>query len=210
MQLGTFAIIHWKTNRCVSIRLRYSAGMEQSEAILIGRSRYSETSLIVHWCAPEAGLFRTLAKGALRPKSTFGNRLDLFVSADIQWHRSRRSDLHTLGELKWKDPRLGIRESYGRVLAATYLVKVVTWVAEPGTPIPGLYGVLAKAMDHLQANDPTEKLVRRFEWRLAQDQGVAGASEDDAAVVLEEALHRRLPLQRQQVMDWIRSQPEGC
>ena len=59
--------------------------------------------------------------------------------------------------------------------------------------------------DRFQKQPLYEALIELF-----RDQGVAGASEDDAAVVLEEALHRRLPLQRQQVMDWIRSQPEGC
>ena len=105
--------------------------MEQTEAILVGRSRYGETSLIVQWCAPEAGLFRTIAKGALRPKSPLAQRLDLFVTADLRWVRSRKSDLHTLAEANWSNPRLGLRESYGRVLAATYLVRLVERCVEP-------------------------------------------------------------------------------
>ena len=41
--------------------------MEKTQAILIDRMPYRETSLIVQWCAPGAGVFRTIAKGALRP-----------------------------------------------------------------------------------------------------------------------------------------------
>jgi integrase len=37
--------------------------VEKTDAILIGRTRYSETTLIVHWCSAELGLFRTIAKG---------------------------------------------------------------------------------------------------------------------------------------------------
>lgn len=183
--------------------------MEQSEAILVGRSRYGETSLIVQWIAPEAGLFRTIAKGALKPKSPFANRLDLFVSAEVRWVRSRRSSLHTLAEARWINPRLGLRSGYGRVLAATYLVRLVEKVAEPQTPLPGLCALLGKALDYLAENEPTRALVERFELRLAQDLGIAPADsgKPNAARLIEEAFHHRLPVQRRQVLDWIAAHP---
>lgn len=181
--------------------------MEQTEAILIGRSRYGETSLIVHWCAPEAGLFRTIAKGALRPKSPLGHRLDLFVRADLRWVRSRRSDLHTLAEVTWKDPRLGLRSSYGRVLAATYMVKLVERVVEPQAAVPGLYDLLSKALDFLAEKDPSVALVERFELRLAQDLGIAPEQDNgQSAYLIEEAFHRKLPIQRRQLMEWLATQ----
>lgn len=181
--------------------------MEQTEAILIGRSRYGETSLIVQWCAPEAGLFRTIAKGALRPKSPLGHRLDLFVRADLRWVRSRRSDLHTLTEVTWKDPRLGLRSSYGRVLAATYMVKLVERVVEPQAAVPGLYELLSKALDFLAEKDPTLALVERFELRLAQDLGIAPEQDSgQSAHLIEEAFHRKLPIQRRQLMEWLADQ----
>ncbi len=186
--------------------------MEQSEAILVGRSRYGESSLIVQWCAPEAGLFRTIAKGALRPKSPLANRLDLFVSADVRWVRSRRSELHTLAEVRWANPRLGLRSGYGRVLAATYLVRLVERVAEPQTPLPGLFTLLTKALDYLAEKEPTRALVERFELRLAQDLGIASMQEEaagqkSAAKLIEDAFHHRLPPQRRQLLDWIAAHP---
>ncbi len=181
--------------------------MEQTEAILVGRSRYGETSLIVQWCAPDAGLFRTIAKGALRPRSPFANRLDLFVSAEVRWTRSRRSDLHTLVETRWTNPRLGLRAGYGRVLAATYLVRLVELVAEPQAALPGLYALLVKALDYLAEKEPTRALVERFELRLAQDLGIAAEQGSSASAssarLIEEAFHRRLPPQRRQLFDWL-------
>ena len=112
--------------------------MEKTEAILIGRSRFSETSLIVHWCSADLGLFRTMVKGATRPKSPFAGQLDLFVTVEMGYRRSRTSDLHTLVEVRWTHPRLGLRSSYGRVLAATYLVKLVTQLVEPHAPLPAI------------------------------------------------------------------------
>ena len=139
--------------------------MENTPAILIGRSRWSETSLIVHWCAPELGLFRTMAKGALRPNSAFHGVLDLFVTADLRLARAKSGDLHTLAEAHLLQPRLGLRASYGRVLAATYLVKLLALAVEPHTPLPGLFDLLAKALDYLGDHDPSPAFLHRFELR---------------------------------------------
>ncbi len=179
--------------------------MENTPAILIGRSRWSETSLIVHWCAPELGLFRTMAKGALRPNSAFHGVLDLFVTADLRLARAKSGDLHTLAEAHLLQPRLGLRASYGRVLAATYLVKLLALAVEPHTPLPGLFDLLAKALDYLGDHDPSLAFLHRFELRLAEDLGLvgeAGAEGALAAHLLEQHLHKRLPVQRRQVLDW--------
>ena len=175
--------------------------MEKTEAILIDRSPYAETSLIVQWCAPEVGLFKTIAKGALRPKSPFVGRLDFFVSADVRFVRARASDLHTLSEVQWKEARLGLRQSYARVLAVTYFVKLIGQVVEREAPIPAVYELLHKALDYLATHEPTVALVERFERRLAEELGIAGA--DGFARAIEEAFHRRLPVQRTQLMKQI-------
>lgn len=180
--------------------------MEKTEAILIGRMRYAEASLIVQWCAPEAGLFKTIAKGALRPKSPLSGVLDLFVSAELRFVRSKSSDLHTLAEARWTNPRLGLRESYGRVLAATYLVKLVTLVAETGSPIPEIHDLLVKALDYLAAKDPVPALITRFEQRLAEMLGIVpegGDANGMASLAIEDSFHRKLPVQRRQVMEWM-------
>lgn len=175
--------------------------MEKTEAILIDRMLHRETSLIVSWCAPEMGVFRTIAKGALRPRSPFGGRLDLFVQSEVRFVRSRTGDLHTLAEVQWIDPRLGLRENYGRVLAVTYFVKLITQVVEREAPIPVVYDLLCKALDYLSAHQPNRALVERFEHRLAAEFGVAG--EANFATAIENAFHRKLPVQRGQLLRWI-------
>ena len=175
--------------------------MEKTQAILIDRMPYRETSLIVQWCAPGAGVFKTIAKGALRPKSPFSGRLDLFVSAEVRFVRGRTTDLHTLAEVDWVNPRLGLRQSYGRVLAATYFVKLITQVVERETAIPAIDDLLRKALDYLNGKEPTTALVDRFERRLAEELGIAG--EHGFPRSIEDAFHQRLPVQRGQLLRLI-------
>jgi DNA repair protein RecO (recombination protein O) len=189
--------------------LPLSKRMEKTEAILIDRRPWRETSLIVQWCAPEVGLFNTIAKGVLRPKSPFFGRLDLFVSAEVRFVRSRTGDLHTLAEVQWTDPRLGLRESYGRVLAATYFVKLIAQVAERETPIPVAHDLLHKALDYLATHDPTPALVLRFENRLAEELGIAAEGGQSGAASIQQAFHRRLPVQREQLFKRMGKNPKS-
>lgn len=180
--------------------------MEKTEAILIGRQRHTETSLIVQWLSAEAGLIKTIAKGALRPKSPFAGLLDLFVSADIRYASGKNTDLHTLAEARWTNPRLDLRTSYGRVLAATYFVKLITLVAEPHTPVPEMHDLLRKALDYLTEKHPTMPLIVRFEQRVAESLGIVPEGGDSlAAEAIADVFHRRLPVQRRQVIEWIKA-----
>lgn len=185
--------------------------MEQAHAILIHRLRYSETTLIVSWCSAELGLFKTIAKGALRPKSAFAGQLDLFVSSELRFSRAKSGDLHTLSEARWTNPRLGLRQNYGRVLAATYLVKLIELVVEPHAPLPEIHALLTKALDYLGDHDPSRAFVERFELRLAEDLGLVGAGSQApgaSAHAIEENFHKRLPVQRRQLLDWITARPK--
>lgn len=180
--------------------------VEKTNAILIGRHTLTETSLIVHWCAPECGLFKTVAKGALRPKSAFAGRLDLFVSAEIRFTRSHKSDLHTLSEAEWTEPRLALRTSYLRVLAATYLVRLVELMVERETPLLAIHELLEKALDYLNTHEPSKRLIERFELRLAEELGVSSPT-SKPAVALQMAVHHALPAQRRQL--WQRLEAVG-
>jgi recombinational DNA repair protein (RecF pathway) len=85
--------------------------MESTEAILLRKRKFSDTSLIVSWCTELIGCVQTIAKGARRPKSPFAGKLDLFFEAEISILRSRKTDLHTLAEVVLKNPFAGIRSN---------------------------------------------------------------------------------------------------
>jgi DNA repair protein RecO len=184
--------------------------VEKATAILINRTRLTETSLIVHWCSVDAGLFKTVAKGALRPKSPFAGRLDLFVTCEVAMVRSARTDLHILKEIHLVDPRLTLRSSYLRVLAATYFCKLVELVAERETPLAEVHDILKLALDHLNTHEPTAKLVARFENKLCEHLGLGSVAQGGAAL-LHDTFHKPMPPQRKQLFDELaRATGEGA
>lgn len=178
--------------------------MLKSEAILLRLHRFGDTSLIVHWCAPEAGLLKTLARGARRPKSPFFGRLDLFHRAEIGWVPSRRSDLHALREVTLLESRTGLQESYGRLLAAAYFVRLLEMAAEREAPVPELHDLLSRALAYLQAHDPTPAAVTHYEREMARALGVYPGG--TSAVQALRQLWHRLPEQRQPLLSWMAAQ----
>ena len=175
--------------------------METSNAILLRKRKFSDTSLIVSWCTESLGCIDTVAKGARRPKSVFGGKLDLFFEAEIQIKRSRRSSLHTLTEAVLRNPFAGIRESYRRTQTASYFVELVEISTAPEHPAPELFELLRRAFGFLNAKDPDLRAVRHFETELARLAGVHDIAmlKSDPAMALA-ALFGRLPRARQPLL----------
>jgi DNA repair protein RecO (recombination protein O) len=149
--------------------------MESTEAILLRKRKFSDTSLIVSWCTESFGCVQTIAKGARRPKSPFAGKLDLFFEAEISIVRSRKSDLHTLTEVALKNPFPGIRSNYLRTQTAAYFVELVEICTERDHHEPELFSLLRRAFGYLDANDPNLRTVTHFETELARIAGVHDA-----------------------------------
>ena len=176
--------------------------METSPAILLRKTRLSDTSLIISWCSREYGKIKTVAKGARRPKSAFAGKLDLFFVAEIQFVRSKKSDLHTLRELVLKEPLEGIRNDYPRVLLASYFVELLDIATESDHAVPELYDLLLRALRYLNTNPANLRALLHFESELARLAGVLDAGTTTPAVALGR-LHGRLPPGRAELLRQI-------
>jgi DNA repair protein RecO (recombination protein O) len=171
--------------------------VESTEAILIRKRKFRDTSLIVSWCTESFGCVQTVAKGARRPKSPFAGKLDLFFEAEISVVRSRKSDLHTLAEVVLKNPFPGIRSNYLRTQSAAYFVELIEICTERDHREPELFELLRRAFGYLDGNNPTTRAVAHFETELARIAGVHDAKKlkADPAFSLGN-LFGRLPLSR--------------
>ena len=163
--------------------------METTNALLLRKTKLTETSLIVTWFTADHGLIKTVAKGARDPKSKFAGGLDLFFDCEIQFSRSRRSELHILRETRLRDPHEGLRTNHERVALAAYFVELLELVTEPGHPAPDLHDLLHRAIGFLNANPASRRPMLHFESELARMLGIRNANVT-AAVAIGRAYHR--------------------
>lgn len=162
----------------------------QDEGILFHLRRQGETSLLAVWLTRHHGVVRTLAKGAAKPGSPMRGHLDLFHECEIGWEPSRRTTLHHLREARVIRPRSGLRQSYERILAATYFAQTIEQSAEPDSNLESLHGLLRLALDWLEKKEPHRKLVERFERAVLKQLG-ADDPRRSARALLDDLSHRR-------------------
>ncbi len=166
--------------------------VETTPAILLRKTKLTETSLIISWLSSAHGLLKTVCKGARNPRSPFAGMLDLFFDCEIVYVRSRKSELHILREVTLKNPFEGLRHDYSRVALGAYFIELIELATEPEHPAPELYELLQRALGFLDANPASRRALIHFENELARLLGIHHP-ELSAALAIGRAYHRLPP-----------------
>jgi len=174
---------------------RCLSSVDSTPAILLRKTKLTETSFIVTWFTEAHGRIKTVAKGARQPRSRFAGLLDLFFDCEIQFARSRKSDLHILREVVLRHPREGLRLDYTRVALASYFVELIELVTELDHPAPELHNLLNRAFTHLSEKPASLKALLHFEAELTRSLGIQGQENVTPAVAIGRVYHR-LPISR--------------
>lgn len=135
-------------------------------AFILHRREVTESSLILTVFSDRSGKLALIAKGALREKSPFRGRLELFSLASITYYENRRRGLNILSDCAVIDPHAALRSSFHSFMAACFLAELVDMGTGIGAPSEGVYELLAESFSALPSFPDTEILKRRFELRL--------------------------------------------
>ena len=170
--------------------------MEQTLGIVIRWFRYSDSSLIVHWVTQDHGRLNTMARGALRAKSSFKGKLDLFNQCQLSFKRSRQSTLHTLHEVQLQKHHSALSRQLSRFEQACYASQLISQCIEEDTPVEGLFELFDAYLMGMQVAQ-TESCLQTlcFECHLL-----------DLLGSLPPSTHPSLPSPvRNVVLDWMQN-----
>ena len=145
---------------------------ERAHGLILRTRPFTETSLIVNWLTPELGRISTVAKGARRTKSPFRGKLDLFYEGEFSFHRSRRSELHTLREIVLRETNTALRHDLGYLHQASYCATLIEQTTETQTPLPEIYELFFGFIRALPQQLPKPRTVFAFEFKLLQILGL--------------------------------------
>jgi DNA repair protein RecO (recombination protein O) len=163
---------------------------EQTRALILRTHPLTETSLIVQWLTRDFGRISTVAKGALRAKSPFRGKLDLFYLADISFQRSRTSELHTLREVSVKDFHAALRQNVKYLQQAAYFVQLIEQATETDTPLPEIFNLATAALAALSQGPPRSLTIFAFEIKLLNELGLQPGINADLSLGAQEILKR--------------------
>lgn len=147
--------------------------MIETAAIVLHAFDYRETSRIVRLATRDAGVVSVIAKGARRPKSRFGQGLDLFTSGSAQLVLHPSKDLHTMAGFDASRARPALAHSLRRFAAAAALAETCLRFGTEATA--GVHDALVEGLDRIATSDdaavPAATLAAG--WRIVGELGFA-------------------------------------
>ncbi len=119
-------------------------------AIVLHTFPYGETSKIARLLTRDHGVQSVMAKGATRPKSKFGARLQVLSQGHAQIYLKANRELQTLAEFDVVKQRQELTADVRRYAAAAALAELVMRCF-PAEPHPEVFDLVESALDHLTA-----------------------------------------------------------
>jgi DNA repair protein RecO (recombination protein O) len=123
----------------------------KTEAIVLRSIRYGEADRILHLYTAQRGRVGAIAKGARRPKSRFGGRLEPFFRLDLLLHEGR-GELLTVTQVATVDGYPRLRASGPALGAGARACDAVLRLLDSAEPNPPAYNLLCRYLSLL--DDP--------------------------------------------------------
>ncbi len=126
--------------------------------------RYGEADRILHLYSPTLGRFGAIAKGARKPKSRFGGRLEPFFRLDLVLHQGR-SDLMTVTSVTTLDGYPRLRSDGAAIGAGARACDAVLRLLDSTEPNLPAYNLLCRYLSLL--DDPGQPRAVSLEVALS-------------------------------------------
>jgi DNA repair protein RecO (recombination protein O) len=140
----------------------------KTEAIVLRSIRYGEADRILHLYTAQRGRVGAIAKGARRPKSRFGGRLEPFFRLDLLLHEGR-GELLTVTQAATVDGYPRLRASGAALGAGARACDAVLRLLDTTEPNPPAYNLLCRylaLLDDREAGASAVGLPAALSFRL--------------------------------------------
>ena len=148
----------------------------KTEAVVLRSIRYGEADRILHLYSQDRGRFGAIAKGARKPKSRFGGRLEPFFRLDLVLHEGR-GDLMTVTAATTVDGYPRLRSSGPALSAGARACDAVLRLLDSAEPNPPAYNLLCRYLalldDPAQPDAASLRVALSFRLKLALVAGFA-------------------------------------
>ena len=136
----------------------------KTEAIVLRSIRYGEADRILHLYSAQRGRVGAIAKGARRPKSRFGGRLEPFFRLDLLLHEGR-GELMTVTQASTIDGYPRLRASGAALGAGARACDAVLRLLDSAEPNPPAFNLLCRYLALL--DDPAAPAAASLQTALS-------------------------------------------
>jgi DNA repair protein RecO (recombination protein O) len=136
----------------------------KTEAVVLRSIRYGEADRILHLYSNTRGRLGAIAKGARKPRSRFGGRLEPFFRLDLVMHEGR-GELLTVTGVSTVEGYPRLRSSGPALTAGARACDAVLRLLDSAEPNPPAYNLLCRYLTLL--DDPSMERAAALETALA-------------------------------------------
>lgn len=141
------------------------AGPVRTEAVVLRGMKYGEADRILHVFTPDLGRRSVIARGARKPRSKLGGRLEPPSYVELELHEGR-GDIATVTGASTLAALPRLRESLDAIDAAAHACDDVDRLFGDGEPHPPIFHLLVNYLRGLDADPSTATVGRQLAFRL--------------------------------------------
>jgi DNA repair protein RecO (recombination protein O) len=141
------------------------AGPLRTEAVVLRAMKYAEADRILHVFTPELGRRSVIARGARRPRSKLGGRLEPPSHVELELHEGR-GDIATVTGATTLAALPRLRESLDAIDAAMHACDDVDRLFGDGEAHPPIFHLLVNHLGGMDADPAAATVGRQLAFRL--------------------------------------------
>lgn len=140
--------------------------IDRSEAIVLGRRDFRETSLIANFYTRDFGKVSGLLKGIRLEPEKFASNVEPFSHNEIIFYRKRNSSLHLVSQADKKNNFTNIRQSIIKVGMAGFMMEMVDAVMAQEDKNIEVFDLTLSCLSELDAALNAEKVMTIFKIKM--------------------------------------------
>lgn len=140
--------------------------IHKTEAVVLNRRDFRETSLIVHFYSREFGKLSGLLKGIRTEPAKFASTLEPFSFNDIIFYKKRNSELHLVSQADLKDDFDEIRRSIAKVGTASLMMELLGAVMAVEDKNEEVFDLTLNCLQELKNTAYPDKIITIYKIKM--------------------------------------------
>jgi len=138
----------------------------KTEALVLRKYDFRETSLIVNFYSRDFGKFSGILKGIRKDPQKFASTIELFSHNEIIFYHNRNASLSLISQCDLKDNFTSIRQDMLKIGLASMMIELVDLVMSPEDKNEEVFDLALTALKELQSSASPEKILTIFKIKL--------------------------------------------
>lgn len=140
--------------------------IHKTEAIIIKKYDFRETSLIVHFYTRDFGKISGILKGVRSQPQKFASNLETFSLNEIIFYKKRNSSLQLVSQCDLKENFNLLRQNLSKMAAASIMMELVDSLMPPEDKNEEIFNLALESLSELQNSHNTDKILTIFKIKI--------------------------------------------